>query len=127
LVVVVEGEVEGEEVVDFVLEAGVALPAGEGVGVDAEGLGDDGGGVAEKEEAGGGALDGFERAGGGARMDDGRWKMAGWSGFVLRRRRKLLRLVARCCAGLRGRGTKRDGRDRVDCGGDGSGEGGVVG
>jgi hypothetical protein len=65
LVVVVEGEVEGEEVVDFGLEAGFALPAGEGVGVDAEGLGDDGDGVAEEEEAGGGALDGFEGAGGG--------------------------------------------------------------
>ena len=91
LVVVVEGEVEGELAVELRLESGVALPAGDGVGVDAEGLGDHGDGMAEEEEAGGGALDGFEG-----------FLRARGSGFVLRRRGNLLRRVAPCCARLRG-------------------------
>jgi hypothetical protein len=60
LIVVVEGEVDGELAVELGAEAGVLFPAGEGVAVDSEGLGDDGGGVAEEEEAGGGELDGLE-------------------------------------------------------------------
>jgi hypothetical protein len=58
-----------EEVAELGLEAGAALPAGEGVAVDVEGLGDRGGGVAGDEEAEGAELVGGE----GARGAVGRW------------------------------------------------------
>jgi hypothetical protein len=47
---------------ELVLEAAVALPAGDGVGVNVEDLGDRVGGVAGEEEAGGGELVGSEGA-----------------------------------------------------------------
>jgi hypothetical protein len=57
---VVEGEVDGELAVELGAEARVLFPAGQGVAVNAEGLGDDGAGVAQEEEAGRGELDGLE-------------------------------------------------------------------
>ena len=46
------------------LEAQDLFPAGDGVGIDAQGGGDGGDGVAGEEEAGGGELVGVERFGG---------------------------------------------------------------
>jgi hypothetical protein len=96
------------------LEARIFFPAGDGVGIDAQGGGGGGDGVACEKEAGGGELVGVERSCG--MLGGLRWvRFAEWGW-------RLWRGVGFCGAVWRGGLDVRDGRQG---GGDGAGQGGV--